>query len=322
MLSLLVVLQATLTIAVAGPPTSTEYLPLRVAAAEGYFAEEKLDVSIETTRAEAVAAEALGRQRVELAATSVDAALQLGHSGGKPPRLVFGFTAAPPVALLVPAARKDAIRSLADLVGQTVGISVPGSPGELALLGALAQARVAAHKVSIQSLGDRGVVGAIEADTVAAGIVEDPWATRLVQAGQAAILADFRRPSDAARWLGEPTVHAGLFVRSETRLRAAELVPLSRALLRALKRIAAAEPGELEARLPAAVVGAPEDFALRLAGARGGYLPDGWVTADMLGASLALARIRSPFAAKVNLPRSMSKLLLTDPLAQALGRQP
>jgi ABC-type nitrate/sulfonate/bicarbonate transport system substrate-binding protein len=35
-------LWAAITIAVAGPATSTEYLPLQVAQAEGYFTQEKL----------------------------------------------------------------------------------------------------------------------------------------------------------------------------------------------------------------------------------------------------------------------------------------
>ena len=110
MIAGLIFLQAALSIAVAGPATNPEYLPLRVAAAEGYFTEEKLTVTLETLRAEPLAAQALGRGRVALAATSLDAALSLGHAGSAPPRLVFGLTAAPPVALLVPAAKRTRSR--------------------------------------------------------------------------------------------------------------------------------------------------------------------------------------------------------------------
>ena len=74
MIAGLILLQAALSIAVAGPPTDPEYLPLRVAAAEGYFTEEKLTVTLETLRAEPLAAQALGRGRVALAATSLDRA--------------------------------------------------------------------------------------------------------------------------------------------------------------------------------------------------------------------------------------------------------
>src|SRR6266581_2472935 len=105
-------LQTALTIATAGPATAPEYLPLWVAQSEGYFAQEQLAISLEAARAEAPAAEALARGEVDLAATSVDAALVLGAVGGAPPKLVFGLTATPAVALLVTAAKKDTIRGL------------------------------------------------------------------------------------------------------------------------------------------------------------------------------------------------------------------
>src|SRR5690242_19337382 len=54
-----VILLQALTVAVSGPATSLEYLPLRVAHAEGYFAREGLDVTLKTTRGEPGAAEAL-----------------------------------------------------------------------------------------------------------------------------------------------------------------------------------------------------------------------------------------------------------------------
>jgi len=101
MLGLIVLLQA-LTLAVSGPPTSSEYLPIRVAEAEGHFAREGLTVTIRTTRAESGAAEALAQGQVDLAATTLEAVLRFGpRSATQAPRLVFGLTAAPPVALVV-----------------------------------------------------------------------------------------------------------------------------------------------------------------------------------------------------------------------------
>ena len=220
-------LQAALTISVAGPPTNPEYFPLHVAEAAGYFAEEKLAVSLQGTRAEAIAAQALGRGQVALAATSLDAALSLGHSGGAPPRLVFGLTAAPPVVLLVPSAEKDRVRSVRDLAGKVVGITAPGTPAERALLTLLSRAEMRVQDVTIQSFGERGLPGAIEAGRVAAGVMEDPWVTRLIDEGKAAALADLRRPTEAARWFGDATVHAALFARADTTLTSADLIRTS-----------------------------------------------------------------------------------------------
>jgi NitT/TauT family transport system substrate-binding protein len=320
MIAWLVLLQATLTISVAGPLTGPEYLPLRIAQAEGYFAQEKLDVSLLDTRAEPPAAEALGRARASLAATSLDAALQLGDAAGAPPRLVFGLTAAPPVVLLVPTGQRETVRSVADLAGKTVGIAAPGTPGALVLVSLLERADVRVHQVSIQSFGDRGVAGAVESGAVVAAVVDDPWATRLLEEGKAVALVDLRRRAEAARWLGGSTVHAAVFARADSRLGGAELVPLSRALLRGLTRVRDGRAEDLAARLPAAVVGAPDDFALRLAGARESFLPDGLVSADALAASLALVRARVAIPARVDIPRRAGRLLLMDPLTEALGR--
>lgn len=314
-----VLLQISLSISVAGPATSPEYLPLRVAQAEGYFAEEKLDVALRGTRSEAEAAEALGRGQVQLAATSVEAALRLGHVEGAPPKLVFGLTAAPPVALLVPAAQKDVIRDLPDLVGKTIGIPAPGTPEHLTLLSLLAKARIRLPQVTVLSLGERGLVGAVESGQVAAAVMADPYATRLVEEGKAIALVDFRKRGEAARWLDGPAVHAALFARADTRLGAAELEPLARALLKALTRLQSAAPGELEGRLSPSAVGAPADFALRARGAREIFLPDGWVTEDMLRESVRLVRERAALSNKVKVPGGMGKLLLLEPLGHVLG---
>jgi len=317
-ISWLVLLQATLTIATAGPATAPEYLPLWVAQAEGYFAEEKLAVSLEATRAEASAAEALARGQADLAATSLDAALVLGAPAGAPPKLVFGLTATPAVALLVPVARKDTTRSLDDLAGATIGVPAPGTPSEFMLLALLARAGIRIPRVTVKSYGERGLAGALESGEVAAGILGDPYATRLIEDGKAVALVDLRQRGEPERWLGEPGVYSALFARADTRLGPAELKPLARALLRALARIQTATPDELRAGLPAATVGFPEDFSARLLGARQIFLRDGWVTPEMLKTSIAFVRSRGPIPAKVKMPRRTDQLLLTGPLREVL----
>lgn len=319
MIAWLVLLQATLTISVAGPATSPEYLPLRLAEAEGYFAQENLNVSLQATRSESLAAEALARGQVQLAATSVDAALRLGHVEGAPPRLVFGLTAAPPVALLVPAAQKEAIRGLQDLAGKTVGIPSPGTAEHLTLLSLLAKAGLRLPQLTVQSYGDRGLAGAIQSGRVAAAIIGDPWATRLVEEGSAVVLADFRKRGEAARWLGEPAVHAALFTRADSKPGAADLAALGRALLKAIERLRAAGPEDLAGRLSAATVGPPADFPLRVSGAREIFLPNGWVTEQMMAESVRQVRERATLPSKVSMPRNPARLLLLEPLGEVLG---
>jgi hypothetical protein len=323
MIPWLVLLQVTLTIAMAGPATAPEYLPVWVAQSEGYFARENLAVKLMPSRADTLAAEALAHGRVSVAATSLDAALVSGATAGTPPKLVFGLTATPAVALLVPAARKEAIRSITDLAGSTIGVPAPGTPAELMLLALLAKARIPVPSVTVKSFGERGLAGAVESGEVAAGMLPDPYATRLIEEGKAVALVDLRKRPEGERWFEGPVVHSALFVPGDTGLGDAELNPLCRALLRAMARVQTGTPDDLRARLPASTVGfPPEDFATRLLGARGVFLKDGWVTPEMLAASIALIRSRGAIPAKVKMPGNVGRLLLMEPLKEALESPP
>jgi ABC-type nitrate/sulfonate/bicarbonate transport system substrate-binding protein len=310
MIAWLVLLQATLTISVAGPPTATEYLPLRVAAAHGDFAAEGLAITLADSRGEVAAAEALGKGRSALAATSLEAALRLGDTKGTPPHIVAGLTRAPAVALLVAAAHESSVRSLRDLPGRTVVIPAPGTPEHGALAALLAHAGVPASRVVIESRGDVGAAAALAAGQVAAGMLGDPWASRLLAERKAIALIDLRVPGEAARWLGGETVHAALFARADFRPGEAEVAGLRRALTRALERIRTGTPDEVARGLPPGVLGRVEDWPLRLDGARATFLSDGRVTAEALSRSVALVRERSPIPARVRLPRDLGTLLL------------
>ena len=312
MIAWLVLLQASLTIAVAGPATSPEYLPLHVAQAERLFAAQKLSVTLRPYRSEPSAAEALAAGHAQLAATSLDSALRLGAVEGRPPRLIWGFTAAPPVALLVSAARKDSIRSPADLVGQTVAVPAPGTPEDQALAVLLARAGVPPQQVLLRSLGERGAARALEAGQVPAAVLGEPYVTRLVEDGAAAIAVDLRSTRDAATWLGGPSVSAGLFARAGVELDEATRRGLAAALQAALARIQSTDPAALAAGLPAATIGSPADFALRLAHARDLFLPGGRVGIEALEHGIELVRSRGPLPATVKLP-STDRLLLQQP---------
>ena len=310
MIAWLVLLQTALTIAVAGPPTSPEYLPLHVAQADGLFTAQQLSVTLRSTRSDAAAAEMLATGQAQLAATSLDAALRLGGTDGVPPRLVWALTAAPPVALLVAPGRVDTIRSAADLAGQTVAIPAPGTTEDQALGLLLARAGVPMHRVKVLSLGERGVARALEGGEVAAGVLGEPHVSRLVEGGKAVIAVDLRTAKDAAATLGGPTVGAALFARAGAEPPAATIRALRAALQAAVGWTISAEPAALQTTLPSAVIGSPADFALRLRSARDLFLADGRVPAETLERSLELLRARAPLPAKVKLPRKAERLLI------------
>lgn len=303
MLGLILLLQ-TLAIAVSGPATSPEYLPLRVAEAEGYFAREGLAVTLKTTRAEVGAAEALAQAQVDLAATSLEAILRFGtRAVTQGPRLVFGLTAAPPVALLLSASLDATVRSVGQLAGLRVGVAAPGDPAHTWLTALLARARVKSSQVEIISLGDRGLVSALEKGDVQAGIVEEPEASRLVAEKHAVMLSDLRTPAAVERALGVPTLNAGVFMRADRRVADEDLAALARALIDAERLIATAGAETLAARLPRASVGVPELFERRIETTRHLYLPDGTATVVQVRESIAIIRTHMPLSSTLKIPR-------------------
>ena len=319
---LLIILLQTLTLAIAGPVTSPEYFPLRVAEAEGLFTREGLEVTLRTTRAEPGAAEALVQGQADLVATSLDAMLRFGpRSVNQGPRLVLGLTAAPSVALLVPTSQAPVVKSVKDLSGTKVGVSSPGAPEQAWFGWLLSRAGLNVAQVSVMSYGTRGLVGAVEGGDIHAGLVPEPFASRLLAESRATVLADFRTPGGVTQALGVTTVNAAVFARADRRPRDASLTAFARAVLAAEQRIATAGVEELVTGLPKRLTTPPEEFAARLEATRRLYLLDGMVTAEQLRESIALVRAHQPLPGTARVP-SPAELMHVEPLRRALTTTP
>ncbi len=317
MLGLIVLLQ-TLSVAVSGPPTSLEYLLLRVAQAEGFFNREGLSVTLKTTRSEVGAAEALAQGQVDAAATSLEALLRFGpRVPSQQPRLVLGLTAAPAVALLIPTRLADTVRSVDNLVGLRIGVASPGSP-EQAWLTALLESRgLKPSAVDIVSVGSRAPASAIERGDVQAGLVHEPLASQLLSEGRVTLLADLRNPDAVREALGGLTVNAAVFVRRDRRPPDRVLTAFARAVVGALRRLIPASAQTLAERLPGSVVGLPDEFARRLETARTLYLADTVVEPEQVERTIEMIRNRLPLAATDRVPTAR-ELLHTGPLRQAI----
>jgi NitT/TauT family transport system substrate-binding protein len=233
------------------------------------------------------------------------------------PRIVFGLTAAPPVALLT-AAQARATQSVEKLAGLKVGLAAPGVPEHTWLVGILARAGVTPGQIQLVSLGSRGLEAALDAAEVHAGLVHEPAASRLLAGGRATLLADLRSPAAVAGALGNVTVSAGLFVRPDRPVAERDMVGFLRALLAAEDRLRTANAAVIAGRLPAGALGAPEDFETRIQATRDLYLPQGRVTADQVRHTIALIRGHAPLPARLKLPRPEDMLHL-EPLRKALA---
>jgi len=320
-LGVILLLQA-LTLAVSGPATSPEYLPLRVAEAEGYFAREGLAVTLRTTRAEPGAAEALAQGQADLAATSLEAILRFGpRLTSQSPRLVLGLTAAPPVVLLVADAHKTIIRSIDDLPGTRVGVSTPGAPEQAWFAWLLARAGLSVAQMWMVSHGERGVVQAVETGDVHAALVPDPAASRLISTGQAHPLIDLRSPAAVRQAVGVPTVNAAVFMRADRRPRVRDLTAFARAVLAAQRRMVDGDGKGLARKLPRTVTIMPEAFEARLAAARQMYLKDGLVSVEQVRETLILIRAHLPLPVTARVPRP-EDLVHLEPTRRAVSSSP
>jgi NitT/TauT family transport system substrate-binding protein len=314
-----IVLLQSLVLAISGPVTSPEYLPLRVAEAEGYYTREGLSVVVRTTRAEPGAAEALAQGQADLVATSLDAMLRFGpRSVNQGPRVVFGLTAAPPVALLVATSHTGIVKSVNDLAGTRVGLASPGAPEHAWFGWLLARAGLTVAQMWVVSHGGRGLAAAVESGDVHSGLVPEPAASRLVADGQARVLVDLRTPVAVAQAIGTATVNAAVFARADRRPRDRDLGAFARAVLAAEQRIATATPEELTARLPRRITIPADEFKARLETTRRIYLSDGLVTSDQVRETLALIRAHQPLSVTSRVP-TPEEMLHVEPLRRVLN---
>jgi NitT/TauT family transport system substrate-binding protein len=288
-LALIALLQS-LILAVSGPATSPEYLPIWVAAADGHFSRHGLQVTLRTTRSEVGAAEALAQGQVDVAATSLEALLKFGVRDGQSPRVLLGLTAAPPVALVVSTSHAGRVRAVGDLSGLRVGVGAPGAAEHTWFYFLLGRAGLGTTQVQMLSVGTSGLERALVRNDVQAALLPEPLASRMLDDGRAALVADLRTPAAAARALGMATMNAAVFVRGDRRPGERELAAFTRAINAAQDRIAAGRAEELAERLPRQVVELPDVFLERVEQARALYLPDGRVTPERLDNTAAFLR--------------------------------
>jgi sulfonate transport system substrate-binding protein len=315
MLGLILLLQ-TIVVAVSGPPTSPEYLPIRVADAYRLFAREGLEITLRSTRAESGAAEALAQGQADLAATSFEAMLRYGNRAPSP-RIVFALTAAPPVALLVAGPRASDVRSVKDLAGGKVAVNAPGSPEQTWLGALLARDGIAATGVDLVSLGARGVITALDVGDVKAGFVAEPVATALLHDDRARLLVDLRSPSAVRDALGTATLNGAVFMRGDRHPSDRDLSAFARALLAAQRLLKSERTAALAERLPRNVVGSDGEFERRVETTRDMYFPNGLVTAESIAYSIDIIRAHMSLPPTLRLHRPRD-LLHLDPARRAV----
>ena len=115
--------------------------------------------------------------------TTLDEAIRGAWARKIPVQVLAAHVRAPAVALLVAPAARETVRRIEDLRGKPVGIPAPGARAHLLLATLLRGARVQPWEVDTRSVGSAALLAQIGTGDLAAAMVEEPWASRLLAAG-------------------------------------------------------------------------------------------------------------------------------------------
>jgi sulfonate transport system substrate-binding protein len=224
-------------------------VPYEFTRAQGFFEEEGLSVDLVYTRGGNAAMQALVGGAVDYAATSFDVALQAFANGAEIRR--FATTGRLPLfALAVAPGEVDAVATLKDLEGKTVGVSALGNADHTMLLYLLAEAGADASQVKFAVLGPN-LFEALRRDQVVAGMVQEPALSLIVEAG-GKVLFNAMDIADSTRLLGGAYEFMGVAYRAEEReKRLEQMRKLAAALQRGLQAQRTAPIPEIRESLPA-----------------------------------------------------------------------
>jgi NitT/TauT family transport system substrate-binding protein len=272
-------------------------VPYEVTRAEGFFANEGLDVELVYTRGGNAAMQALVGGAVDFAATSFDVAVQAFANGADIRR--FATTGRLPLfALAVAPGQVDQLQSIKDLEGQTVGISALGNADHTLLLFLLGQAGADASSVRFAALGPN-MFEALRRGQVAAGMVQEPALTLIVADG-GRVLFNAMDLKDAQNFLGGPYEFMGVAYRAaEREERLEDMQAVARALAAGLKFQREAPVSKLRQALPSELLvgGEGEQFDQIIAKYRGSLYPES-VAIDVEACRRVVDSLRSSGALK------------------------
>jgi ABC-type nitrate/sulfonate/bicarbonate transport system substrate-binding protein len=303
----------TVTVSVGGPAEDPAYLPVHAAVALGTFEAEGVQVTLKRVKHPTAAVTALRDREAGIAVTTLDEAIRGAWARKLPVQILVAHMQAPAVALVVSAAARDTVRRVEDLQGKAVGMPGPGTTGHLLLTALLRAARIQPWQLSLRSVGTTALLAQLGTGDLAAAMVEEPWVSRLLDAGRASLLVDLRRPAEVERVIGGPfyevvsvaavaakekpkeTPKSRAGAKKETPPRIepppeAALAAYARAVARVQVWLATTRPPAVAERLPPALVGDPARFAARLAAQQPAYAGAGEPSLAGLEATLRVLR--------------------------------
>ena len=172
------------------------YAPIYVAYEKGYYAEEGLDVELQSFTNGTDITTLTATNKLNIGLTGVGPAYWNGVSQGLPLTIIApghseGNPVASPLMISKKACEDGTIKSVSDLKGKKVSVNAPGAT-ELWLEKALETGGLTIADIDLQYLTFPDAVTALESGALDAAIVGEPVATQAEQKGLAVrLLSDF-----------------------------------------------------------------------------------------------------------------------------------
>jgi len=168
------------------------YLPLTIAERKGFFEQEGLSVTVNDFGGGAKSLQALIGGSVDVVTGAYEHTIRM-QNRGQDIKAICELGRFPGICIAVRKNLAGEIKTIADLKGQNVGVTAPGSSTSLFLQYALIKSGLPADAASIIGVGGgASAVAAVKKGEIAALVHLDPVITRLEVDGDISLLLDTR----------------------------------------------------------------------------------------------------------------------------------
>ena len=279
------------------------YLPLDLARAQDYFAEEGLDAEFVNFDAGTEAALALASGKADFSGNSIDHAVKM-RPAGRDLRMITSFTTLPTVTLVIRRNLKQQIRTIQDLKGRRLGVTAIGAGTHVLAAYILKKSGASIDDVKVSAVGSGSrLIQALKSGQVDAAMATDPTTTALLMSGDASLLLDMVTFDETQRIFNGEYQFTGLLTRPEVISSHPDLVQkVVNALVKANRFIASHSAADIAARLPARIVQDRYIYVKSLEHTRPAFSKDGLLTrSGVTNNILSLVTFGSVPASAVNL---------------------
>jgi NitT/TauT family transport system substrate-binding protein len=258
------------------------FLPLDLAVALGYFKNEGLDPDITYLDGGTATAQALISKQVDFSTNGIEHAFKAAAQGKNDLRMVVLLNQTPGMVLVVDSKYKDSVKTIADLKGKRLGVTSLGSASHMVLAFLLSKNGVSLEDATITKAGTSTFPPALKNGSIDGGIAVEPFASIMVEQGNAYVLQRLITLEDSNKAFGGPYSLTGILTRQDVIDANPELVQkVVNVHVRVLKWMQTHTEQEIASVLSSEVIGSDrKQYVKTLQLLKEFYSPDGTISEE------------------------------------------